>query len=61
MGHVERRDDEYERRGTASLLVIVGSLAGWRHVAVPEHRTKQDFAEVLRSLVEERYLGAERI
>jgi hypothetical protein len=36
-------------------------LAGWRHVAVTEHRTKQDYAECLRYLVEERYPDAERI
>lgn len=60
-GHPERRDYEYERRGTANLFVMVEPLAGWRHVAVTEHRTKQDYAECLRYLVEERYPDAERI
>src|SRR5260221_2602259 len=60
-GHVERRDYEYERHGTANLFVMVGPLAGWRHVAVTERRTKRDYAEVLRYLVEERYPGAECI
>jgi hypothetical protein len=60
-GQVERRDYEYERNGTANLFVMVEPLAGWRHVAVTEHRTKQDYAEVLRYLVEERYPEAERI
>src|SRR5262249_41258246 len=40
---------------------MVEPLAGWRHVAVTEHRTKQDYAECLRYLVEERYPEAERI
>jgi hypothetical protein len=60
-GHVERRDYEYARRGTANLFVLVEPLAGWRHVVVTEHRTKQDYAEVLGYLVEERYPEAERI
>jgi DDE superfamily endonuclease len=54
-GHAERRDYEYERRGTANLFVMVEPLAGWRHVAVTERRTKRDYAECLRWLVEERY------
>jgi DDE superfamily endonuclease len=60
-GQVERRDYEYERHGTANLFVMVEPLAGWRHVAVTEHRTKQDYAECLRYLVEEQYREAERI
>lgn len=50
-GQVERRDYEYERHGTANLFVMVEPLVGWRHVAVTEHRTKQDYAECLRYLV----------
>ena len=60
-GHVERRDYEYERHGTANLFVLVEPLAGWRHVTVTEHRTKRDYAEVLRYLVEERYPDADCI
>jgi hypothetical protein len=41
--------------------VLVEPLAGWRHVSVTDQRTKQDYAEVLRSLVEEQYPEAERI
>ena len=60
-GQVERRDYEYERHGTANLFVLVEPLAGWRHVTVTAHRTKRDYAEVLRYLVEERYPDAECI
>jgi hypothetical protein len=60
-GHIERRDYEYERHGTANLFVMVEPLAGWRHVAVTARRTKQDYAERLRYLVEEQYPDAERI
>ena len=54
-GAVERRDYEYVRQGTADLFVMVEPLAGSRHVAVTERRTRLDFAECLRYLVEERY------
>lgn len=30
-GHIERRDYEYVRQGTADLFVMVEPLAGWRH------------------------------
>jgi len=64
-GQVERRDYEYERHGTANLFVLVEPLAGWRHVSVTERRTerrtKRDYAEGLRYLVEERYPDAECI
>ncbi|HEV8191678.1 MAG TPA: IS630 family transposase [Ktedonobacterales bacterium] len=60
-GHVECRDYEYERHATANLFVLVEPLAGWRHVSVTERRTKRDYAEGLRYLVEERYPEAECI
>src|SRR5215471_11496752 len=55
------RDYEYERYGTANLFVLVEPLAGWRHVQVTARRTKQDYAEILRYLAEERYPDAECI
>jgi hypothetical protein len=60
-GQVERRDDEYVREGTANRFVMVEPLAGWRHVAVTERRTKVDFAEAVRWLVEERYPEVESV
>jgi len=60
-GHVERRDYEYVRQGTADLFVMVEPLAGWRHVAVTERRTRTEFAEQLRYLVEDRYPDVEYV
>lgn len=60
-GRVERRDYEYVRKGTADLFVLVEPLAGWRHVMVTERRTRRDFADCLRFLVEERYPDAEYV
>ncbi len=48
-------------RGTTNLFVMVEPLAGWRHVAVTERRTKVDFAEAVRWLAEERYPDVEYV
>jgi hypothetical protein len=60
-GHVERRDYEYVRQGTANLFVLVEPLAGWRHVSVTARRTKVDYADQLRYLADVVYPRAEYI
>ena len=60
-GHVERYDYEYERQGVCSLFMCFEPLRGRRHVTVSAHRTRQDFARVLRDLVDVQYPGAEKI
>jgi len=57
----ERRDYEYVRQGTADLFVLVEPLAGWRHVAVTERRTRKEFAEQLRYLGEDWYPDVEYV
>ena len=41
--------------------MIFEPLVGWRHVKVTERRTKIDFAEVIKELVDEHYSYAEKI
>jgi DDE superfamily endonuclease len=60
-GQPERFDYEYVRHGTANLFLVSEPLRGWRHVAVTERRTAQDFAEVLRWLAEDRHPDADKI
>ena len=60
-GRRRRVDYEYRRNGTANLFMLVHPLAGWREVTVSEHRTKLDFAEQMRRLVDEHFPQAERI
>jgi hypothetical protein len=60
-GRPERFDYEYVRNGTANLFMISEPLLGWRHVAVTERRTAQDFAEVVRWLVEDLHPDAEKV
>jgi hypothetical protein len=60
-GRVARHDYEYERNGTANLFMLFAPLEGWRCVKVTERRTRLDFAEVIRELVDVHYPDAERI
>jgi hypothetical protein len=60
-GRVERCDYEYERNGTANLFMTFAPLEGWRHVQVTDRRTKTDFAEVIRQLVDVHFPDAEKI
>ena len=54
-GRTQRQDYEYRREGTRNLFLACEPLAGWRHVAVTQRRTMQDFAQQMRWLVDEAY------
>lgn len=60
-GRVARHDYEYERNGTANLFMLFAPLEGWRCVKVTERRTRIDFAEVIRELVDVHFADAEKI
>ncbi len=60
-GQPERVDYEYERLGTANLFSFVEPLRGWRHVEMTDHRTKLDYAQCIRWLVDAVYPHADCI
>jgi hypothetical protein len=60
-GKPERVDYEYERNGTANLFLVTEPLRGWRHVDVTDRRTKHDFAQQMRDLVDRHFPDADRI
>jgi hypothetical protein len=60
-GQPERFDYEYQRKGTANLFLFFQPLAGWRRVLITDQRTKMDFAECMRYLVDELLPEAESI
>jgi hypothetical protein len=60
-GQPERFDYEYKRNGTRNLFVFFQSLAGQRHVLITERRTKLDYAEAMRCLVDEIYPEADKV
>ena len=57
-GRPRRQDYEYRRGGTRNLFLFCEPLAGWRHVAITERRTMQDFAHQMRWLVDVAYPDA---
>jgi transposase len=60
-GHPERFDYEYERQGVANLFILFEPLRGWREVKVTEHRTRRDWALLMKELVDVHYPLAETI
>jgi hypothetical protein len=56
-----REDYEYKRQGTRNLFVLVEPKAGQRHLLLTQRRTKVDFAQVMRYLVDVLYPEAEQI
>lgn len=60
-GHPELVDDEYVRKGVASIFLEVEPLGGKRHVKITERRTRQDWALFIKEMLEERYPDAEKV
>ena len=60
-GRPYRYDHHYERNGTVNLFTFFEPLAAWRAVMTREHRTRLDWAECVRRLLEEHYAEAERV
>ena len=57
-GQPRRQDYEYRRAGTRNIFLTCEPLAGWRHVAITERRTMEDFANQMRWLVDVAYPDA---
>jgi hypothetical protein len=60
-GQPEKYDHEYERNGTANHFMFTEPLGGWRRVSVRERKTKQDWAQEIKELLDKDYPEAQRI
>ena len=60
-GQVEKYDTEYERNGTASIFMAFEPLQGLRFTSVGEQRTRKDWAEFIKGLVDNQYPNADKI
>lgn len=60
-GKPQRVDDKYERHGVRSLFMFYNPLSGWRRVGCRESRTRQDWAEEVRQLLEVDYPHAQLV
>ena len=60
-GRVKRIDDEYVRNGVVEIFMEVEPLAGKRHVAITERRTRKDWAQQIKEMLDERYPEAAKV
>lgn len=60
-GYCQKIDSEYIRCGTASIFMFTEPLGGWRHVSALQHRTKGDYASMLKKIAEEYYPDCQKI
>lgn len=60
-GSPQRVDDKYERLEVRSLLMFYNPVAGWRRVGCRVSRTRLDWAEEVRHLLEVDYPEAEQV
>lgn len=60
-GQPALHDYEYTRNGVCNLFVFCQPHIGWRRVLVTERRTKQDWAQTIRTLVDVEFPAARRI
>jgi hypothetical protein len=56
-----RVDYEYERKGVCHQLMMCEPLRGWRHVKLSEHRTRCNYAQCVRELLDVHYPRARTI
>jgi hypothetical protein len=60
-GRPVRFDPEYEREGVVNLFVVCEPLRGWRQVRVSDQRTRIDWAQCVKELVDVHYPQADKI
>jgi len=56
-----RFDYEYERNGVGNLFMFYEPFGGKRHVSVTDRRTKSDWAEQIKELLDHRYPKAKKV
>ena len=60
-GRPGREDYHYERRGVQALFLFFDPVRGWRRVSCRDSRTRLDWAEEIRRLLDEDYPRARKV
>jgi hypothetical protein len=60
-GKAERVDSEYVREGTCSIFIFTEPLAGWRYAEAFPRRTKKDWANRVKWVLDTQYPDAEKV
>jgi len=59
--HIEKYDCEYDRKGTGSIFMFTEPLAGWRHAYALPQRTRTDWANQIKWLLDEQYPAPKKV
>ena len=60
-GRAARYDYEYQREGVCNIFMVFAPLLGWRWTQVTARRTYQDWAYLIRDLVDVKFPKADRL
>jgi len=60
-GRPAREDYHYERRGTQAIFMFFDPVGGWRRVEATDSRTRVDWAEQVRTLLDIDYPRARKV
>jgi len=60
-GSVEKVDSQYVRMGACSISIFTEPLNGWRHVEAFDRRTKKDWAQRVKFVLDTWYPLAEKV
>ena len=60
-GHPERYDYEYQRNGSVNHFMFVEPLRGWRKVDVLQTKTKKDWANEIKALLDVDFPNATKV
>lgn len=60
-GHPRREDHHYQRQGVQALFMFFDPIRGWRRVSSRDSRTRIDWAEEMRQLLDVDYKKAKRV
>jgi hypothetical protein len=60
-GRTRKEDYEYTRNGTANVFLLICPLLGWRHLGVTAKRGYLQFAQVMKTLVDDHFPKAEKV
>lgn len=60
-GHPAKEDYHYERQGVRALFLFFDPVRGWRRVSGRDSRTRVDWAEEVRRLLDEDYPQARKV
>jgi hypothetical protein len=59
--HKKKIDCEYERNGTSSIFMFTEPLAGWRHALAFPRRTREEWAQQIKWLLDNQYPNVKKV